>query len=286
MKRMQSSLLLWGLAAVLLFYPGLVSSQETPDIEETPDVEERPDIEMEMEMETELGSESIKIDLEEPSFQEVLEQLFGTMETSGLLEGDNPIVLHASDVTLTLEEAQDFFTPESPSDQDFAALIEAFEELKGGNIRIEGLLVDPLVVDSPFAFMIAGRQIKLDGLILTPEELDALVASLEELPGLHEAKIDAIVDGEPVSVKLQIKAEQVRNQGSNLGSEAEVLETSGTENQGRRGNRVERIEAATSNRGLERVERMERPEKPEKVERLERIERIERPEIARGRSGR
>ncbi len=278
MKRMQSSILLWGLAAVLLFYPGLVSSQETP---ETPDIE--------MEMETELGLEAIRINLEGVLFQEVLDQLFGTTETtelsgltviSGLLDGDNPIVLHASDVTLTAEEAQNFFIPgpASPSGLDFAALIGAFEELKRGNIRIEGL-----VDGSPFKFMVAGRQIKLDGLDLTQAELDSLVASLQEIPGLHEAKIDAIVDGEPVSVKIQNKAGQVRIQGSDLGSGDGVLETSGAENQGRRGNRVERIEAAKSNRGLERVERMERFEKPEKVERLERIERIERPEIARGR---
>ncbi len=269
MKRMQSSILFLGLAAVLLFYPGIVSSQDTPDVEETP--------EMEIELETELGSEAIKIDLEGVPFQEVLDQLFGTMVVPGLLFGDNPIVLHASDFELTVDEAHNFFIhdPESPSDQDFAALIGAFEELKRGNIRIEGL-----VDGSPFKFMVAGRQIKLDGLDLTQAELDSLVASLQEIPGLHEAKIDAIVDGEPVSVKIQNKAGQVRIQGSDLGSGDGVLETSGAENQGRRGNRVEGIEAATSNRGLGRVERIERFEKPE---RLERIERIERPEIARGR---
>jgi hypothetical protein len=240
-------------------------------------------------MDPESSPEAARIALEGVSFQEFLDQLFGTGEADGLLDGERPLVLHGQDITLTPEEAINFFAPASPSETDFASLVAAFEELKGGNIRVEGL-----IDDSPFQFMIAGRQLKLEGITLTQAEFDALVADLQALSGLHQAKVTATVDGQMVSINLQNVPGRVtvRPRDPSPDEGTPEVEASQGENRGRRDERSERAEAAASHRGPERLERVERPsrperpEKPEKIERVERIERIERPEIERPGRGR
>jgi len=269
MKRLKSLVVPWTLTALLLAYSGWVSGQETSEpleAEETPEAE----------IEVETSPETAKIDLEGASFQEFLDQLFGTPETDGLLSGEGPFVLHGKDIMLTPEEAQNFFAPASPSEMDFASLVAAFEELKGGNIKIEGF-----VDGSPFQFMIAGRQLKLEGISLTQAEFDALVAELQDLPGLHEAKIEATVDGELVSVNMQNVPGRVRVQFGDLTSDDEELEASRTENRGRRNEQAENTEAATN-----RPERVDVPERPNRTERIERLERIERPDFERPGRGR
>jgi hypothetical protein len=295
---MQSVFLPLSLLALLL-YAGAGISQETPATPETPETEH----------------EATQIELEGVPFQQVLDQLFGTSETTGLLNGEGPFVLRAEDIVLTSEQAQNFFSPTSPSEADFVALITAAEELRGKQIRIEGL-----VDGEPFEFMLSGRQIKLEGISLTQAELDALVADLQAIPGLHEAKIEATLDGELTVVKLQnvpgrVKIE-VRDHDEDLDDDIEEIHESenrgrGSENhersehaelaEGNREHASEHTELAEGNREhgsiertermekvdkVERVERTERPEMHERVERTERIERIERPDIEHGGRGR
>ena len=54
-----------------------------------------------------------------------------------------------------------------------------------------------------FELKISGRQIKLEGITLTAAQRDALVASLREVDGLKQIKINAIVNGEKTTIRLQ-----------------------------------------------------------------------------------
>ena len=282
MKPMKISNFLCSLIVSLLFFTGSVSGQEASEA-----------LEAEAIPEVETSLEAAKIDVEGASFQQILEQLFGTLEVEGLLSSNKPFVLHGQAITLTPEEAQNFFSPVSPNEMDFASLVAAFEDSKRGNIHLEGL-----IDSTPFQLAIAGRQLKLEGISMTQEEFNALVAELQDVPGLHQAKIEATVDGELVSVNMQNVPGQVRIHTGTSALESEALKESGAETQGHRSNQPERIEAARNNRGPERVERPEMPERPEKaerpekverpekMERIERIDRIERPDLERPGVGR
>jgi hypothetical protein len=278
MKRTQSTILLWSLVAALVFFPRLGPGQDAP---ETP------------EMEIETDPEAIKVDLEGVLFQQVLDQLFGTPETAGLLSGEQPFVFHAEDIVLTPEEFESFFGSDPASTTSFAALVAGFEEMRGGNVMIEGS-----VEGSPFEFKIAGRQLKLEGINLTQAELDALVASLQSLPGLHEAKIEATVDGQPVDIHLQNRAGNLRieDRVRHEEDDTEVEDSPERENRGRGSEQHEQAEMRRHDleHRADRSERIERtearpdhgPERVERVEMTEHPDRIERPEMdspARGR---
>jgi len=135
------------------------------------------------------------IDLKSPTWQAVLDRLFGTPD-SGLLDGTKPFRFRAEDVTLTATQSADFFTSAS-------SLLSLTELIKGaeavhGLVRMEGT-----IDGKPFELKIAGRELKLEGLTLTAAQRDALAAELRTIPGLHEAKIEALVDGQRTVTKLE-----------------------------------------------------------------------------------
>ena len=203
-----------------------------------------------------------EVKIENVTFQQVLDRLFGTTGNPGLLEGNKRFELHAEHVTLTGDQARTFFVPTTTNTSDIADLIAAAQQARG-ELKIEGLLDG-----SPFEFKLAGREIKLEGLDLTRAQLDSLVDQLKGISGLREAKIESMVDGHLVEVKLENRAERVKVDG-----EKEI---------------EEHHSAETSKRGsgnIERRDKMERPEKVEKVEKVERVEKIERVERPESRSG-
>jgi hypothetical protein len=213
-----------------------------------------------------------EVNVEDVSFQEVLDRLFGTEETPGLLDGDTRFQFHARGVVLTSEELETlaFFVPSEENPSDFVDLVEAAEQIRGSELKIQGL-----IDDTPFDFKLSGKQIKLDGISLTQAELDALVEELQGLPGLHEAKIQAFVDGQETIVKMQNVPGRLKIETPGAGQEEDGLAERG----------VGRSDIAKVN-SPEKVERSERPDRPEKLERAERperLERLERPERGLGR---
>ena len=202
-----------------------------------------------------------EIKVEDVSFQTLIGQLFGTTEAPGLLDGTSEFHLHAENITMTTEEADAFFVPTAENTSDLVDLITAAEGIRGAELKLEGLLDG-----EPFEFKLSGKQIKLEGIVLTDAELDTLIQELQGISGLREAKIEAIVDGEMVVVKLENKPGRVKIEGRN-----------GPHVSSRQG-RDAGVELANR---VERSERPERPEKAEKIERLERLERIERPDHGR-----
>jgi hypothetical protein len=193
-----------------------------------------------------------EVKLEDVSFQEVLDRLFGTAATPGLLDGDEKFQFHAEGVVLTSDQLL-FFVPTDANTSDFADLIAAAEQIRGAELKIQGL-IDGV----PFDLKLSGKQVKLDGITLTQAELDVLVEELQGIEGLHEAKIQAFVDGEEVVVKIENIPGRVKIEGGALQQEA-------------RGRGMNEARGA-----LNRPEKLERPVKPERAERIERFERPER----------
>jgi hypothetical protein len=195
--------------------------------------------------------------LEAPDWETVLQRLFGTPD-SGLLDGTRPFEFRAEDVTLTALQSSAFFTsPASPG--TLAALAETTQTLHG-TVRLEGT-----IDGQSFELKIAGHELKLEGLTLTSEQLQALVAELKA-SGLHEMKIQALVDGEMTVIKVQRNHEKIEI----LGRKHEQNRDSHLSDRGNR-ERPGKIEIEHRSKP-ERIERLERPgrfERPEKPERLE-----------------
>jgi hypothetical protein len=183
------------------------------------------------------------INLKNPDWQVVLDNLFGTPD-SGLLDGSGAFHFRAEDLTLTSTQAEFFTAIDSPL--SLSALIEAAEAVRG-NIRLEGT-IDGL----PFELKLAGRELKIEGLTLTEAQREALVAELSAIPGLKEMKIQALVDGRMTVTKYQGGHEklEIRDRGRpEHPAKPEKVEHHG------RDVRVER---------LDRIEKPERPERPER----------------------
>jgi hypothetical protein len=195
-------------------------------------------------------------------FQQVLDRLFGTTPQPGLLEGNHRFELRAKDVTLTGDQAQNFFVPTAANNADIADLVTAAEHIRGAKVKIEGLLDG-----APFELKLAGKEIKLEGLNLTQAQLDSLVEQLKGIQGLREAKIESSVDGKPIQIKIENRAGRVK---------VEDREHHNTEAQ----------HEADDDHEKHASSRVERLEKHEKVEHSEKVEHIERPEVDHGGNGR
>jgi hypothetical protein len=223
-----------------------------------------------------------EVKLDGVPFQQVLDRLFGTTSDPGLLAGKQRFELRAEDVTLTADQARNFLVPSSTNKADIADLVTAAEQIRGAQVKIEGL-----VDGSPFELKLAGKEFKLEGLNLTQAQLDSLVEQLKGIQGLREAKIESLVNGKPVEIKIENRAGRVKvedrerhAEGHHEADEDHERRGEGSKNSGK-GSRVE-----VSDRHVERLEKIERPEKNERVERPEKVERIERPETEHGGPGR
>jgi hypothetical protein len=233
-------------------------------------------------------AEPTKVELNSVPFQQVLDRLFGTSGTTGLISASQPFVFSANGVTLTPEQVQSFFAPTTATTNSLAALIANRQESPNQQIRLSGT-----IGTSPFNFMVAGRQLKLDGVSLTQTQLDSLVQSLQQTPGLHEAKIEALVDGQSVTVKLQTKADRMRIETAGANGKKTVREIATdtarelkSDNGGEHPNERSTMRGDNRNERAERADRPEKQERIERTERVERIERVERPDIDRPGRGR
>jgi hypothetical protein len=138
------------------------------------------------------------VKLEGPDFQVVLDQLFGSTTSDGLLQGTKSFELRAENVVITPDQADMFFVPSSTNTQDISDLIAKAEAIKGTELKISGS-----IDGGPFDLKLSGKQVKVEGLVLTQAEFDALIQQLQSTAGLHEAKIEANVDGQLKVAKLQ-----------------------------------------------------------------------------------
>jgi hypothetical protein len=211
------------------------------------------------------GAQEIKLDA--VPFQQVLDRLFGTTASPGLLDSNKRFELRAEDVTLTRDQASSFFVPTSANNSDIADFITAAERLRGVDVKVEGLMDG-----NPFEFKLDGKEVKLEGLDLTQAQLDSLIEQLKGISGLREAKIETLVDGRPVEVKIENRAGRV---------EVEDRERHNADSRHRErdadGEKLSSKEISNRDRGEREVERVEKIEKVER-ERQEKIERMERPE--------
>jgi hypothetical protein len=196
-----------------------------------------------------------EVKLDAPTFDAVVDQLFGAPE-GGLLDGTKSFQLHVKNMELTALQSADFFS--ATSTENLATLVTATETLHGV-VHIQGE-----IEGQDFDLKISGHQLKLDGVALTAAQLDALVAGLKDVDGLKQIKITAMVDGEKTTIRLQ---------GNLLKSDSEARAT------GRANGRQEDREIGRENErnGLDRALEV-RNERADRVERLGRIERPERPE--------
>jgi hypothetical protein len=226
--------------------------------------------------------------LENPDFQVVLDQLFGSATSDGLLQGTKHFELRAENVVMTPEQADMFFIPSSTNSADISDLIAKAETIKGAELKISGS-----VDGAPFDLKLSGKQVKAEGLVLTQAEFDTLIAQLQATTGLHEAKIEATVDGQLKVAKLENVAGRVKIENRDLHgkeprpvphveplSDAGKAEARGVSDHSVRPEKIEKVERP------EKIEKIERPEKIERVERPEKVERIERPEVAQSGKGR
>jgi hypothetical protein len=136
----------------------------------------------------------VKVELDKPGWQSVLDRLFGTPE-SGLLDGTAAFNFRAEDLRLTSDQSAAFFTSTS-SAADLADLIAGATALKG-QVRMEGT-----IDGTPFELKLAGRELKIEGIAMTSIQRDALMAELKGISGLHEAKIEGLVDGRANTIHL------------------------------------------------------------------------------------
>jgi hypothetical protein len=192
--------------------------------------------------------ENPKINLEAPDWQTVLDRLFGTPDT-GLLDGTGAFQLRAEDISLTSAQAELFTSIDSP--QNISTLIEA-AIASHSMIRLEGT-----IDGQPFELKLAGRELKIEGLTLTAAQREALIAELSGIEGLHEMKIQALVDGQMTVTKFQGGHEKF-----------EILHRGRPEHpQEREGRGHDKIEIERPGReGRELIERPVRIEKPERIE--------------------
>jgi len=226
--------------------------------------------------------------LENPDFQVVLDQLFGSTTSDGLLQGTKHFELRAENVVMTPEQADMFFIPSSTNPADISDLIAKAETIKGAELKISGS-----VDGAPFDLKLSGKQVKAEGLVLTQAEFDALIAQLQATTGLHEAKIEATVDGQLKVAKLENVAGRVKIENRDLhGKEprpvphVEPLSGTGKPDAGGISDHTARPEKIEKVGRPEKIEKIERPEKIERVERPEKVERIERPDVAQSGKGR
>jgi len=225
-----------------------------------------------------------EVKLEGASLQEVLDRLFGTPTTPGLLQGDKAFELRAQDVVLTGAQADLFFAPSTTNKADLSDLIAAAELIKGSQLRLEGT-----VDGTPFDLKLAGKEVKADGLVLTQAEFDALVDQLKTTSGLKEVKIEATVDGRLVELKMENTPGRVSIEDKGLPKHDARIRDTNRGADSKRDHDEGRLEAANhANRPerTERIERVEKVERPEAIEHVERVERLERPELEHGGSGR
>ena len=277
-KNMSLFALIAGMAVVLAFNPASLRASDGNDEKVEP-----PKIQ--------------PVTLEGPTIQELRDQLFGTATADGLLDGTQKFEFRAENVVLTKEEAALFFAPSDTNDVDFGDLVAAAKLIKGIVVRIEGKLDD-----APFEFQMSGKQLKAEGLVLTQEQFDALIDQLQSTPGLHEAKIQATVDGELLIAKLQNVPGKVKIEHRGFVEEGPTpTPLPGTlpaphpepragktkvdvrptvTNHAVRSEKIEKIERT------EKVEKMERQEKIQRIERPVKVERIEKPEVSHGGKGR
>jgi hypothetical protein len=228
------------------------------------------------------------VKLENADFQVVLDQLFGSTTSDGLLQGAKHFDLRAENVVMTPEQADMFFIPSSTNPTDISDLITKAEAIKGAELKISGS-----IDGAPFDLKLSGKQVKAEGLVLTQAEFDALISQLQATTGLHEAKIEATVDGQLKVAKLENVAGRVKIENRDLHgkeprpvphveplSDASKPDARSVSDHNVRPEKIEKIERP------EKVEKIERPEKIERVERPEKVERIERPEVAQSGKGR
>jgi len=187
-----------------------------------------------------------EIKLDGPTLDVVVNQLFGTPD-GGLLDGTKSFQLQVKNLELTPEQASNFLSTTSPD--NLTSLVAGTETLHGV-VHLQGE-----IDGHAFELKISGSQLKLDGITLTAAQRDALIASLRDVDGLKEVKINAIVDGEKTTIRLQ---------GNLLKSDLNPRET-GHEN-GRKGldRAVEVRDEHADRQGIEHPERIERLEKPER----------------------
>lgn len=199
------------------------------------------------------GSET-HVTLEAPEWETVLDRLFGTPDSGGLLDGTRSFEFRAEDLTLTAEEFSAFFTsPTSPA--ALAALVETTQALHG-TVRLEGT-----IDGQSFELKIAGHELKLEGLTLTSDQLQALVAELKA-SGLHEMKIEALVDGEWTVAKVERNHEKLEIRGREHEDRGSRLKDYSHRE---RPQKIE-IEHRSKPERIERPGRFERPEKPERLD--------------------
>ena len=232
------------------------------------------------------------IKLEGPDFQAVLDQLFGTSSSDGLLQGTTRFELRAENVVITPQQADMFFNASTTNSEDISDLIAKAEAIKGTELKISGT-----IDGKPFDLKMEGKEVKAEGLVLTQVEFDALIAQLKATTGLREAKIEATVDGQMKIAKLENMAGHVKIENRDLHGKDRHPEThvevhtdksksdvrSSFSDRSEHDVRPEKIEKVER---PEKVEKIERPEKIERVERPDKTERVERPEVPQGGKGR
>ena len=229
-----------------------------------------------------------EVKLDGPEFQALLDQLFGTSTSNGLLQGTTRFDLHAENVVLTSQQADLFFAPSATNSEDISDLIAKAEAIKGTELKISGS-----IDGKPFDLKLEGKEVKAEGLVLTQAEFDALIAQLKATTGLHEAKIEATVDGQLKVAKLEnipgrVKIENrdphgkdshptthVENHSEKSASDVRSSLADSSDHTARP-EKMEKVERP------EKVEKIERPEKIERVERPDKVDRIERPDVAQG----
>lgn len=247
------------------------------------------------------------VKLDGQDIQVVLDQLFGSKTSDGLLDGTKHFELHAENVVMTPEQADKFFVPSLTNPEDISDLILKAEGIKGSELKISGSLGG----DS-FEVKLSGKQVKIDGLVMTQAEFDRLVAELKATPGLHEAKLEATVDGERLVAKLQNVPGRVRIEHHGFTDEGPhpvphtepradksksdarlaLADHEKRPDNAARPEKIEKIERPEKVEKIERPEKIEKIERPEKIEKIERIEkpvkveRIEKPEVAQSGKGR
>jgi hypothetical protein len=192
--------------------------------------------------------ETLKLNLDAPDWQTVLDRLFGTPD-SGLLDSTRTFHLRAEDLSLTSAQANLFTSLDSS--QNLSDLIEA-ALASHSTIRLEGT-----IDGQAFELKLAGRELKVEGLTLTSAQREALIAELGGIEGLHEMKIQALVDGQRTVTKFQGGHEKF-----------EILHRGRPEHpregEGRTHDRIEIERPGKEGRAL-----IERPVRIEKLERVE-----------------
>lgn len=199
-------------------------------------------------------ADSKTVTLEAPDWQTVVDRLFGTPD-GGLLDGTASFNFRVEELALTQLQSSDFFlSPASPT--NLADLAEVTQTLHG-TVRLEGT-----IDGQPFELKIAGHELKLEGLTLASDQLQALISELKA-SGLHEMKIRALVDGQMTVAKVERNHEKIEIQGRKHDKTSDSLLV----DRGKR-ERPQRIdlEHPVKHERIERPGRIERPEKPQRLE--------------------